>query len=77
MLEDKRKDLDAERRKVLLQRLVSELSQESPDVYYLPTAQIAMMIHADVQTGRGLNGEERALLGPLSARDIEVILSLR
>ncbi len=76
MLQDKRKDLDGERQKRLLQRLVSDLSHENPSVYYMPTAGIAGLIHETIKTGGRLNAEERGLLQRLTKRDIEVLLSL-
>ena len=76
MLEDKRVDLVAEKQKTLLRRLVEELSRESGDIYYLPTAQIARVIMSYVADDAGLNADEKALLAGLSQRDIEVLLSL-
>ncbi|MEM9436443.1 MAG: hypothetical protein AAGA15_05325 [Pseudomonadota bacterium] len=76
MLEEKRKDLDSERQKRLLQRLVSDLSHQSPMVYYMPTADIAALLEANIKKGGRLSPEDRALLQKLSKRDIEVILSL-
>ncbi|MEM8592145.1 MAG: hypothetical protein AAGF13_06420 [Pseudomonadota bacterium] len=76
MLEDKRKDLTSEKQKALLRRLVSELSQKYGDLYYQPTAQIAVMIRQYAEKDAGLNADEHALLKPLSDRDLEVLLSL-
>lgn len=76
MLQDKRKDLDGERRKKLLRRLVEEMSAQDSSIYYLPTSQTAARIKAQVESGEGLNADERALLERMSQRDIEVLLSL-
>ncbi|MEL6641157.1 MAG: hypothetical protein AAFP98_07570 [Pseudomonadota bacterium] len=57
-------------------RLLNELSRSRPDLYYQATSEIARQIEDYIQADAGLNGEERALLAPLSARDIEVVLSL-
>ncbi|MEM9970642.1 MAG: hypothetical protein AAF762_06040 [Pseudomonadota bacterium] len=76
MLEEKRKDLDSEKQKRLLQRLVGELSTVDPDFYYRSTADIASMLKTKIDAGDSLNGEEKSLLQRLSARDIEVLLSL-
>lgn len=75
-MKDKRKDLDGERQKVLLQKLVSDLSHENPNVYYMPTAGIAVLLHDTIQTGGRLSAEDRELLKRLTLRDIEVVLSL-
>lgn len=77
MLEEKRKDLDGEKQKRLLQRLVGELSAQGGDVYYQPTSVIAAMIKDYVQTDAKLAADDKALLTRLSQRDIEVLLSLR
>ncbi|MEM6896655.1 MAG: hypothetical protein AAF576_04710 [Pseudomonadota bacterium] len=76
MLEDKRKDLDAEKKKKLLQRLLSDLSAEDPNVYYMATADVAAIIKKTIETGGRLSADDRTLLKGLSQRDIEVILSL-
>jgi len=76
MLQDKKSETDAERQKVLLRRLVSEVSRENPDLYYQPTSQVARLIRDRIAGGRSLNQEERALMQRLSSRDLEVLLSL-
>ncbi|MEM6710699.1 MAG: hypothetical protein AAF590_00260 [Pseudomonadota bacterium] len=76
MLKDKRKDLDGEKQKQLLKRLVEEMSQMDSDIYYRPTSYIASQIKACVEAGDRLSLEEQALLKSLSQRDIEVLLSL-
>lgn len=76
MLEDKRGDLDAEKQKRLLQRMVNDLTRESADIYYQPTSEIARIIKAQVDAAEGLNADELTLLRNLTQRDIEVLLSL-
>ncbi|MBO9450400.1 hypothetical protein J7426_09050 [Tropicibacter sp. R16_0] len=76
MLHDKKTDTDAERRKVLLRRLVSELSKDNPDLYYQSTSQISRLLKDHISAGKSLNGEDRKLMEPLSCRDLEVLLSL-
>lgn len=76
MLHDKRQDLDAEKQKALLERMVAELSRENPDLYYRSTSDIAQEIRRHVDEGAQLNADERALLAPLTPKDIQVILSL-
>ncbi|MBE1283800.1 MAG: hypothetical protein GJ676_10865 [Rhodobacteraceae bacterium] len=76
MLQDKRNDLDAEKRKALLQRIVQKISQDNPAFYYLRTSEIAVIIEQHVSAAGNLNAEDRALLAPLSRRDIEILLSL-
>ncbi|MEO0945974.1 MAG: hypothetical protein AAFY06_14240 [Pseudomonadota bacterium] len=76
MLQDKKSETDAERQKVLLRRLVSELSGAYPDFYYQPTSQVARLVKEHISGGKALNADERKLMDPLSTRDIEVLLSL-
>lgn len=76
MLEEKRKDLDSEKRKKLLQRLVAELSRSHFDFYYRPTSEIALLLKDYIAKDAKLNQEETALMEGLSHRDIEVLLSL-
>lgn len=76
VLQDKRKDLDGEKQKRLLQRLVADLSRENPNIYYMPTAGIAGILHDTIKTGGRLSAEDRELLQRLTLRDIEVLLSL-
>ena len=75
-LEEKRKDLDAEKQKRLLFRMVDELSQSSPDLYYRPTSEIATYLEGYIRKGARLSADDRALMTRLSRRDLEVLLSL-
>ncbi|WP_226553059.1 MULTISPECIES: hypothetical protein [Celeribacter] len=76
MLQDKKSDLDSEKQKKILSRLVKVLSEEHPELYYQPTAEIAGLVMGMIEEGKSLNGEERHLMQRLSLRDIEVLLSL-
>ncbi|MEM1373743.1 MAG: hypothetical protein AAGF78_05095 [Pseudomonadota bacterium] len=77
MLEEKRSDLESEKRKRVLQDIVQELSAEEPELYYQSTNIIAKMIHQRIQSGEGMTQDRTALLGGLSDRDIEVLLSIK
>ncbi|MEM9009969.1 MAG: hypothetical protein AAGE18_01995 [Pseudomonadota bacterium] len=76
MLREKRTDLDAEKQKKLLQRLVDELSRSDVDFYYRPTTEIASVLKTRIDDDESLLVEEKALLQRLTQRDIEVLLSL-
>lgn len=76
MLQDKRADLDAEKRKRLIIRLLEDLSRSNGDLYYRPTSEIALQIRKYIETEADLHHEEKVLLEPLDQRDIEVLLSL-
>lgn len=76
MLQEKRIDLDSEKQKRLLRKLVEQLSRSEPDLYYRPTSEIASFLIKHIEGDAGLLAEEKSLLKRLSQRDIEVILSL-
>ena len=76
MLQDKHKDLDAVKRKRLIERLLGELGRDNPDLYYRSTSDISQMLHGHIAQDARLHPEETALLEGLSARDIAVLLSL-
>lgn len=76
MLQDKKSETEAEKQKALLRRLVADVSRETPDLYYLPTAQIARLIEKHIAESPNVNVDERKLMARLSTRDLEVLLSL-
>ncbi|MEM9358815.1 MAG: hypothetical protein AAGB04_21750 [Pseudomonadota bacterium] len=76
MRHDERKELDAERRKKLLRRIVDDLTRSRPELYYQSTSEIARQITEVIQSGGRLAADDRALLQKLSQRDIEILLSL-
>ncbi len=76
MLEENRKDLDAEKQKKTLLRLIEVLSASDPDLYYRPTSDIAAYLEKYIRKNARLTAEERALMERLSRRDLEVLLSL-
>ena len=76
MLQDKRKDLDAEKRKTLLERLLQEVGREQPDLYYQSTSEIAQRLKQHLASRAALHPEDRKLVERLSPRDIAVLLSL-
>jgi len=75
-MEEKRQDLDSEKQKVLLERLLKELSGLHFDLYYRSTSEIAFLLQGYIKDDAKLTQEERALLAPLDARDIQIRLSL-
>lgn len=76
MLQDKKSETDAERKKALLQRLLLDLSRANPELYYQPTSQISRLLKDHISNGKSLSGEDRKLMEPLSCRDLEILLSL-
>ncbi|MEM8986496.1 MAG: hypothetical protein AAGC95_07205 [Pseudomonadota bacterium] len=74
-MEEKRKDLDAEKRLRLLQGMVDELSKTHTNLYYQTTSEVALILKSQIEKGAGLTVDEKALLSPLSHRDIQILLS--
>jgi hypothetical protein len=61
--------------KEVLSRLIDKLSEEDDSTYYLPTIQVAHILHDVIQKKEGLNHAESELLGGLSVDDIHILLS--
>ena len=76
MRDPERKELDAERQKKLLRRIVDDLTNSRPDLYYQSTSEIARQIAELIRSGGHLSADDRALLQKLSQRDIAILLSL-
>ncbi|MGB0694201.1 MAG: hypothetical protein ACPGOY_01035 [Rhodospirillaceae bacterium] len=76
MLQEKKSETDAEKQKILLQRLLGELSRQNPELYYQSTSEVARQIKQYTTQGGVLNKDEGALMARLSNRDVEVLLSL-
>ncbi|MEM6415997.1 MAG: hypothetical protein AAF720_15225 [Pseudomonadota bacterium] len=76
-MEEKREDLEAEKQKELLQKLVAELSRSHLDFYYKSTIEVAYLLKDYIKKGAKLTQDERALLAPLSQHDIQLRLSLQ
>lgn len=76
MLQEKRKDLDGERQRKLLDRLVGQLSRSDHDLYYRSTSDIALRLEGYIAEEADLTVDDRALLMRLSRRDIQLLLSL-
>ncbi|MEO1043494.1 MAG: hypothetical protein AAFX52_14530 [Pseudomonadota bacterium] len=75
-MEEKREDLQAEKQTKLLQEVVKELSRLNVDLYYRSTSEIAFLIKDYIKKDARLTQDDRALLEPLSAHDIQLRLSL-
>ncbi|NDV51488.1 hypothetical protein [Salipiger sp. PrR003] len=76
MLQEKRKDLDSEKRKKLLESLLQEMARDNPDLYYQSTSEIAQLLKARIDRGTALHPEQRELLSGLGPHDIKLLLSL-
>ncbi|MEM9053743.1 MAG: hypothetical protein AAGB16_00320 [Pseudomonadota bacterium] len=76
-MEEKRADLESEKQRKLLQRLVEELSQLDMNFYYQPTIEIAFALKDYIKRDAKLTLQEKDLLEPLKTSDIQILLSLR
>lgn len=75
-MEEKRQELRSEKQRKLIEQLVNELSQLDPNFYYQSTSEIAHILRDYIQEDAKLDQVDRALLVPLSARDIQILLSI-
>ncbi len=73
-MEEKEKDLVHSKRKALINKILSELSVEHRDLYYLPTVEISALVQERVASGK-LSKEDTELLNGLSIQDIQVLMS--
>lgn len=68
-------ELGVQKRDKVIQRFLSQLTKQHPELYYAPTSQIAREIHKEIQNKLNtLDFEEQVQVKRLSAHDIEVIL---
>ena len=74
-MEEKRKNLDSEKQRRLLERLVGELGRSHLDFYYRSTSEVAFLLRKYIDGDADLSVEERGLLKPLSEHDIQIKLS--
>lgn len=75
-MEEKRADLKSQKQKDLLDKILSKLSADNPQIYYESTSQVAYQIEDYLKGDNDLSMEELELLSTLDAHDIQLILSL-
>ncbi|MEM9173097.1 MAG: hypothetical protein AAGA84_10370 [Pseudomonadota bacterium] len=75
-MEEKRRDLKITQRRRLLERMVADLANSNPNLYYMPTIDVATLLEEHIRKGDALSQEEHELLKPLSRRDIQILLSI-
>ncbi|MEM6375050.1 MAG: hypothetical protein AAF689_18810 [Pseudomonadota bacterium] len=76
MLQEKRKDLDFEKQKEIMQNVMSKLSRGDADIYYRSTSAIAASILNYVETSGEISIDDKNLIRRLGQRDIQIILSM-
>lgn len=76
ILEDNEKELRSAQQKSILDEVVTRLSQEETDLYYMSTSHIAQYIFELMKEGKsGLSREKLDLVQDLSSRDIEILIA--
>ena len=76
-MEEKRRDLDVEKQKKIIFKLVEKLSLSDPDLYYRSTSEIALIVKNLIDSREHLLDIERELVSDLTSRDIELRLGIR
>lgn len=75
-MEDRRKDLKGTKQVELVTRLVTELFERDPSLYYLSTIEVATEIENYIAQPGNILSEDRQILKGLDRRDIQILLSL-
>jgi hypothetical protein len=74
-IEKEKGKLDHKQRKIIVNELMMELSNKNPDLYYLPTVEVAQRIWDKVSSSdSGLSKANLELVSHLSVRDIQILL---
>lgn len=67
--------LDHKKRKVIINDLMMELSNKSPDLYYMPTVEVAQRIWEQLSSAEpGISKDKSELVSHLTVRDIQILL---
>jgi len=61
--------------KKILDELMHSLKEENKDIYYNSTMDVAYSLKDHIENTKDLTKEEKELVEPLSAHDIQIILS--
>lgn len=75
-MEEKHKNLVNTRQKAAIQKILAALSKSDPNLYYLPTIELAAEIKNYIHNSGDLAREDVELLQHLKRRDIQILLSL-
>jgi len=75
-MEEKHQDLKSSKQLRIIEQIMLNLSNAHPSFYYLPTIEIANEISSYIQTSAKLKKQDLDLVNALSARDIQMLLSL-
>ena len=75
-MEEKHKDLKSNKQLRVIEQIMLELADAHPSFYYLSTIEISNEISAYIKSSNRLNKQDLELVDSLSARDIQMLLSL-
>jgi hypothetical protein len=76
MKEIKKSELvDAEKQKIIINKIIQNLFLEDTSLYYASTIDIAMIIKMKIETPAYLNNADKELVAGLTARDIQNLIS--
>lgn len=69
--------LKVDQQKEIINKLVNELSNESPDLYYTDSSTISSLIYEKIHGSNNLTKTSLELVEDLSADDILILLSYK
>jgi len=73
--EEKEKDLLTNKKKEIIQKIVSHLRDSDRELYYAPTIEIAELVVQHIQSEK-LNAKDREIVQELSRDDVQILMSL-
>jgi len=68
-------DTETNKKKDIINRIVSKLFSENEGLYYSPTDDIAVLVKERIQNNIYVSREEKDLFAGTSARDIKILMS--
>lgn len=75
-MEEKHKNLVNTRQKAVIQKILAALSVSDPNLYYLPTIELAAEIKNYIHNSGEMAHEDFELVRHLKRHDIQILLSL-
>lgn len=75
-MEEKRRDLIVTKQKRIIADVIERVSKEHPDLYYMPTVEVAAAVKQFIHTPANLDIADYALVKSLKRHDIQMLLSL-
>lgn len=76
VLEEKRKDLESTRQRAIVDRVLAKLSELDPNLYYMPTIELAAEVQRYIRESGNLSNDDLKLVEHLKRRDIQIMLGV-